>query len=62
MRRTSETHAFVMRLVVEKVENLACKELTGLADADLELAGRTFGNSDIAIVFGKADGEGFYVR
>jgi hypothetical protein len=51
-----------MRLVVEKVDNLACKELTGLADTDLELPRRTFGNSDVAIVFGETDGEGFYVR
>jgi hypothetical protein len=60
MGHTSETHAFVMGLTVEKVDDLTRKELSGFADADLELAGRAFGDGDIAIVLGKLDGEGFY--
>jgi hypothetical protein len=60
--RTSETHAFIMGLVVEKVDYLSCKELTGFANADLEFARGTFGNGNVAIVFRETDGEGFYVR
>jgi hypothetical protein len=47
---------------MEEIENLTSEELTSLADADLELTGRTFGHSDGTIVFGELDGEGFYVR
>jgi uncharacterized protein (UPF0335 family) len=49
-----------MRLRVEKVDDLTSKEGSGSANTDLELARRTFGDSDVSIVFWELDGKGFY--
>jgi hypothetical protein len=57
---TSHTDALIVRLLVEKVDDLTSKESSSSANADLELARRTLGDSDVTIVFRKLDGKGFY--
>ena len=57
---TSETDTFIMRFIVEKLDDLTGEESSRFADADLEFARRTLGNSDIAIVLRELDGESFY--
>ena len=56
---TSETDTFIMRFIVEKLDNLTGKESSRFADADLEFARRALGNSDIAIVLRELDSESF---
>ena len=54
---TGETYTLIVRLVVEKIDNLTCKEMASFANTDLELAGRSFGDSNVTIIFGELDGE-----
>jgi hypothetical protein len=53
----SETSTLIVRSVIEKVDNLTSLELSRLTNADLELARRTFGDSNVAIILGELDGE-----
>jgi hypothetical protein len=49
-----------MRFLVEEIDDLPGEERCGSTNADLEFARRTFGDSNITIVFRKLDGKGFY--
>jgi hypothetical protein len=57
---TSKARALIMRPVGEEGKDLASIELSCFADADLELARGSLGDSDVPIVFRKDNGVGSY--
>jgi len=57
---TSEADALIVRFVDEELDNFLGHQLAGFTNTDRKFARRTFGDSDVAIIFGELDGIGFY--